>query len=105
MHRNRGRPRAPSPSRFSIGVAAGGEDFKGNDSPLWKEAMYADEQHFLPGCGTGRITIEPHELLHGSQFNCPSCGASVSLHADGNGPLSQGLKAYDELRERLKKKA
>lgn len=56
-----------------------------------------------PACGQGQIVIEPHALLHGHQFSCPSCQATLAIHSNSTPLFSRSLQAYDHLKDQLQK--
>ncbi len=54
-----------------------------------------------PACGQGQILIEPHALLAGHGFSCPTCQAKLAMSSNSTALFSQSLQAYDKLKQQL----
>lgn len=56
-----------------------------------------------PVCKTG-IPFDARQLLQGTRFACPGCGAGISLAAESKDVVEKALTAFEEVRDKLGRK-
>jgi uncharacterized protein YbbK (DUF523 family) len=54
-----------------------------------------------PVCQT-QITIDVHQLLHGMQFVCPQCFASIGLPRESREIVESAVEELDKLKQRTR---